>query len=113
MAYRFLYGVTEYPIEGNSTLLKNLQDNDINYVGTAAEGGLSNKMLVAGHMLDGNPFNYWYSVAWCAINLELIWLTKSSTVRTPPLTRCTTSRLVLTACKTVHSKRCVLASVTA
>ena len=28
-------------------------------------------MLVAGHMLDGNPFNYWYSVAWTAINLEL------------------------------------------
>jgi len=71
MAYRFGYGVTEYPIEGNSTLLKTLQDNSINYVGTAAEGGLSNKMLVAGHMLDGNPFNYWYSVAWCAINLEL------------------------------------------
>lgn len=71
MAYRFLYGVTEYPVEGNSALLKALQDNSINYVGTAAEGGLSNKMLVAGHMLDGNPFNYWYSVAWCAINLEL------------------------------------------
>lgn len=71
MAYRFLYGVTEYPIKGNSTLLQTLQDNDINYVGTAAEGGLSNKMLVAGHMLDGNPFNYWYAVAWCAINLEL------------------------------------------
>lgn len=71
MAYRFLYGVTEYPIKGNSSLLQTLQDNDINYVGTAAEGGLSNKMLVAGHMLDGNPFNYWYAVAWCAINLEL------------------------------------------
>lgn len=71
MAYRFGYGVTEYPIEGNGTLLKQLQDNSINYVGTAAEGGLSNKMLVAGHMLDGNPFNYWYSVAWAAINLEL------------------------------------------
>lgn len=71
MAYRFGYGVTEYPIEGNGTLLKTLQDNSTNYVGTAAEGGLSNKMLVAGHMLDGNPFNYWYSVAWAAINLEL------------------------------------------
>jgi hypothetical protein len=67
----FGYGVTEYPVEGNGTLLKQLQDNSINYVGTAAEGGLSNKMLVAGHMLDGNPFNYWYSVAWTAINLEL------------------------------------------
>ena len=71
MAYRFMYGVTEYPPAGNGTLLKNLQDRHINYIGTAAEGGLSNKMLVAGHMLDGMPFNYWYSVAWCAINLEL------------------------------------------
>lgn len=71
MAWRFMYGVTEYPPAGNSTLLKTLQDNSINYIGSAAEGGLSNKMLVAGHMLDGNPFNYWYSVAWAAINLEL------------------------------------------
>ena len=70
MAWRFMYGVTAYPSAGNGTLLKTLQDNNINYIGTAAEGGLSNKMLVAGHMLDGNPFNYWYSVAWCAINLE-------------------------------------------
>ncbi|MFT2793037.1 hypothetical protein ACMV5I_23625 [Serratia sp. T13T92] len=71
MAYRFMYGVTEYPPTGNGTLLKTLQEKNINYIGTAAEGGLSNKMLVAGHMLDGMPFNYWYSVAWCAINLEI------------------------------------------
>ncbi len=32
---------------------------------------MSNKMLVAGHMLDGNPFNYWYSVAWTAIKPQL------------------------------------------
>lgn len=71
MAYRFAYGVTEYPPAGNSSLLKSLQDNNINYIGSAAEGGLSNKMFVAGHMLDGMPFNYWYAVAWCAINLQL------------------------------------------
>ncbi|HBJ6962430.1 TPA: hypothetical protein LC430_005217, partial [Salmonella enterica subsp. enterica serovar Duisburg] len=71
MAYRYMYGVTAYPIAGNSTLLKTLKKNHINYIGTAAEGGLSNKMLEAGHMLDGKPFNYWYSVAWCALNLEL------------------------------------------
>lgn len=71
MAWRFMYGVTAYPAASNGTLLKTLQANNINYIGTAAEGGLSNKMLVAGHMLDGNPFNYWYAVAWCAINLEL------------------------------------------
>ncbi|AHE73405.1 hypothetical protein M942_22580 [Enterobacter ludwigii] len=71
MAWRFMYGVTEYPPAGNGTLLKTLQDNHINYIGTAAEGGLSNKMLVAGHMLDGMPFNYWYAVAWSALNLEI------------------------------------------
>ncbi|MDM7198721.1 hypothetical protein QUH51_05480 [Citrobacter freundii] len=71
MAWRFMYGVTDYPPAGNGTLLKKLQNDSVNYIGTAAEGGLSNKMLVAGHMLDGKPFNYWYSVAWCAINLEL------------------------------------------
>ncbi|MFV9324974.1 hypothetical protein ABQ455_24735 [Citrobacter freundii] len=59
MAFRFMYGVTEYPVENNGTLLKTLQENHVNYIGSSAEGGLSNKMLVAGHMLDGNPFNYW------------------------------------------------------
>jgi hypothetical protein len=71
MAWRFMYGVTNYPPAGNGTLLKTLQDNHINFIGTAAEGGLSNKMLVAGHMLDGMPFNYWYAVAWSALNLEI------------------------------------------
>ena len=27
-------------------------------------------MLVWGHMLDGNPFNYWYTIAWAIINLD-------------------------------------------
>ncbi|NEN30506.1 hypothetical protein G3V74_23815, partial [Escherichia coli] len=37
MAYRFMYGLTEYPLEGNSALLKSLQDGNINYIGTGAE----------------------------------------------------------------------------
>lgn len=71
MAFRFMYGTTVYPIAGNSTLLKQFEEANVNYIGSAAEGGLSNMMLLKGHMLDGNPFNYWYSVAWAAINLEL------------------------------------------
>ena len=71
MAYRFMYGLTEYPLEGNSALLKSLQGSSVTYIGTGAEGGLSTKVLFSGRMLDGNPFNYWYSVAWTAINLEL------------------------------------------
>ena len=71
MAYRFLYGTTVYPVFGNATVLSQLEAANINYVGSAAEGGLSNMMVVKGHNLDGNPFNYWYSVAWAVINLEL------------------------------------------
>lgn len=71
MAYRFMYGTTVYPIENNSAVLKSLEAANISYIGSSAEGGLSNMMLVKGNMLDGKPFNYWYSVAWTAINLEL------------------------------------------
>ncbi|WP_353613960.1 hypothetical protein [Mangrovibacter phragmitis] len=71
MSYRFMYGTTSYPVDGNSEILTALESANISYIGTAAEGGLSNMMLVKGNMLDGNPFNYWYSVAWAAINLEL------------------------------------------
>lgn len=71
MSYRFTYGTTVYPPKGNATLLKQLQADNVNYVGSAAEGGLSNMMIVKGHLQDGNPFNFWYSVAWCIINLEL------------------------------------------
>lgn len=71
MAYRFLFGTTVYPITGNATVLKQLEAGNINYVGSAAEGGLSNMLIMKGHMLDGMPSNYWYSVAWAVINLEL------------------------------------------
>lgn len=71
MAYRFMFGATVYPIKGNASTLKALEGANVNYIGSAAEGGLSNLMLNKGHMMDGMPFNYWYSVAWCIINLEL------------------------------------------
>ena len=71
MAYRFMFGTTVYPIRGNASTLKALEAANVNYIGSAAEGGLSNMMLNKGHMMDGMPFNYWYSVAWAIINLEL------------------------------------------
>lgn len=71
MSYRFMYGTTVYPIKGHSATLKALESANVNYVGSAAEGGLSNMMLNKGHVMDGKPFNYWYSVAWAIINLEL------------------------------------------
>lgn len=71
MAYRFMYGATPYPPAGNGALLTALNDANISYIAPAAEGGLSNKMLVKGHCLDGKPFGYWYAIAWTAINLSM------------------------------------------
>lgn len=69
--YSFLYDVTPYPLPGNGALLATLQAANINYVATGYEGGISDAMLVPGNTLDGNPFNYWYSVDWMQINLDL------------------------------------------
>lgn len=66
--YSFLFGVTPYPTVGNSALLTNLNTANINYVGTGAEGGISNAILIGGKMADGRPFNYWYSADWIQIN---------------------------------------------
>ena len=67
----FLFGVTPFPTPGNSSLLTTLSTANINYIGTGAEGGISDTILVGGHTMDGNPFNYWYSVDWTSINLDL------------------------------------------
>ena len=69
--FSFLYGVTPYPIPGNSSTLAALKAANVNYVGTGAEGGISTSILFWGHLMDGNPFNYWYSIDWASINLEL------------------------------------------
>ena len=71
LCFNFEYGVTQYPTKGNATTLSSLKAANVNYLTSAAEGGLSNTMLVWGHMQDGNPFNYWYTVAWSLINLDL------------------------------------------
>jgi len=70
-AFSFLYGVTAYPTVGNATLLASLKAANINWVGTGAEGGLTNTILFWGTTADGNDFTYWYSVDWIQINLDL------------------------------------------
>ena len=67
-AFSYLYGVTEFPIKGNAARLSSLKTSSDNYVGTGAEGGITNTMLLWGHVKDGRPFNYWYSVDWMQIN---------------------------------------------
>ena len=66
-----LNGVTQFPLRGNAALLSLLKADNTNYVGTGAEGGITNAMLLWGRTCDGRPFNYWYSVDWMQINVQL------------------------------------------
>lgn len=71
LAFAFVYGVTPYPPFQNSSVLTQLLANNVNYIGTGAEGGISNAIIRNGHLKDGNPFNYWYSIDWVQINIDL------------------------------------------
>lgn len=71
LAFAYLYGVTAYPTVGNSSVLNTLKAGNVNYVGTGAEGGISNKCVFWGRTMDGNPFNYWYAVDWFQINVDI------------------------------------------
>ena len=68
LSWTYLYGVTPYALTNSqqATLLP----LGLNWVGTGAEGGISNKLVVGGQTMDLNPFNYWYSVDWLSINVE-------------------------------------------
>lgn len=70
MAYSFMNGTTDYPTFGNQAHLADLLAADVNYIGTGAEGGISNKVLFNGTTMDGRDFTYWYSVDWVQINLD-------------------------------------------
>ncbi|MBP2171007.1 hypothetical protein J2125_004199 [Erwinia toletana] len=68
MAFRFLLAVNA--CQAKPSLLTTMLKNHINYVGTGAEGGIANTMLVKGVTSDGNDMTYWYSVDWVQINVD-------------------------------------------
>jgi hypothetical protein len=70
-SYSFLFGVTRFPQPGNGPLMTTLKSANINIVGYGAEGGISDNILLYGRTMDGKPFNYWYSVDWMQINIDL------------------------------------------
>ena len=68
--FAFLFGVTPFPTEGNAAILSELNTAGVSVVGTGAQGGISENILIGGETMDGNPFNYWYSIDWAQINLQ-------------------------------------------
>lgn len=70
-AFGFLSGVTAYPLRGNGALFATLKAANVNWVGTGAEGGITNTVLFWGTTKDGRDLTYWYSVDWVQINIDL------------------------------------------
>lgn len=70
LSYAYAFGVTAYPSAGNTAIFTELNAANVGWVGTGAEGGISNTILFYGQMGDGNPFNYWYSADWAQLNCE-------------------------------------------
>ena len=72
MAFKYLYGVTEYTQQNNGPLLRSFKTANTNYVSTGAEGGISFTMVYEGVTLDGHDyFNWWYTIDWVQIEVNL------------------------------------------
>jgi hypothetical protein len=70
--YAFLFGVTPFISQGTNSLTTTLENAFVNYVGTGAEGGISQAIIIPGTTMDGNDFSsFWYSVDWVQINADI------------------------------------------
>lgn len=71
LSYAPSYGTTAYPQRGNQVIFQELADASVGWIGTGQEGGVSGNILFQGDMSDGNSWNFWYSVDWAQINIDL------------------------------------------
>ena len=69
MAFSYAVGVTAPVL--TKVKQQTLKTNHVNYIGTGAEGGISNKIILWGTTADGRDYTYWYSVDWVQININL------------------------------------------
>jgi hypothetical protein len=69
MAFSYVVGVTAPVL--TKAKQQTLKTNNVNYIGTGAEGGISNKIILWGTTADGRDYTYWYSVDWVQININI------------------------------------------
>lgn len=68
--YTFVYGVTPYALTNPQQVT--LTAAGVNWIGTGAQGQISNTLIQNGVFSDLHPFNYWYSIDWAAINCQSV-----------------------------------------
>ena len=69
-AFGYVVGVTPFPTRGQGATLAALKAANVNIIGTGAEGGISNTIILWGTAEDGHDLTYWYSVDWMQINQD-------------------------------------------
>jgi hypothetical protein len=71
MCFKFIYGVTPYPPQGNGPTLVGFKNNAVNYIQAGAEGGIANTYIYQGVTADGfDYFNWWWTIDWMQININ-------------------------------------------
>lgn len=70
LAFRYVSGVTPSS-DLTQSQITTLTAAGLNWIGTGAEGGISNTLIVNGQYGDLNPFNYWYAVDWTQVQCDL------------------------------------------
>lgn len=70
MQYRYLYGVTPWPATGYSAEIQTIRNYGGNYVGTGAEGGISNTCIFGGTTSALSQISAWYGLDWEMINVQ-------------------------------------------
>lgn len=72
MCFKYIYGVTPYPLQNNGPLLVSLKEKFVNYIQTGAEGGINYTNVYQGVTADGfDYFNWWWTIDWVQINVNL------------------------------------------
>lgn len=71
LSYAPSYGTTAYPLRSNQSTFQELANANVGWIGTGQQGGVSGNILFQGKMSDGNAWNFWYSVDWAQINMNL------------------------------------------
>jgi hypothetical protein len=72
MCFKYIYGVTPYPVPNNGPTLVNLKNNNVNYIQTGAQGGIAYTNVYKGVTADGfDYFNWWWTIDWVQININL------------------------------------------
>jgi len=69
LEYTFVYGIV--PPALTSAQQTTLAAAGVNWIGTGAQGQISNTLIQTGETMDLKPFNYWYSTDWVAINVAI------------------------------------------